>query len=83
MRPGKVSIVLPTHNGMPLFARVLDGILAQRCSFPFELYCVDTASTDGTWKSSSGATCGASASRSPSSTTAARATRRSPRPTAT
>ncbi|MBK6939712.1 MAG: glycosyltransferase [Planctomycetes bacterium] len=50
MRPRKVSIVLPTHNGMPLFSRVLDGILAQRCSFPFELYCVDTASADGTWE---------------------------------
>lgn len=46
----KVSIVLPTHNGMPLFAEVLDGILSQRCSIPFELYCVDTESRDGTWE---------------------------------
>lgn len=46
----KVSIVLPTRNGMPRFATVLDRILAQRCDWPFELYCVDTESTDGTWE---------------------------------
>lgn len=46
----KVSIVIPTHNGMPLFAAVLDAILSQRCTVPFDLYCVDTASVDGTWE---------------------------------
>lgn len=46
----KVSIVIPTHNGMPRFATVLRAILAQRCSVPFELYCIDTESRDGTWE---------------------------------
>lgn len=46
----KVSIVIPTRNGMPLFAEVLDRIQAQRCSLPFRLLCVDTASGDGTWE---------------------------------
>ena len=46
----KVSIVIPTHNGMPRFARVLDAIADQRCDLPFDLYCVDTESRDGTWE---------------------------------
>lgn len=45
-----VSIVIPTRNGMPQFERVLAGILAQSARLPFEVYCVDTASTDGTWE---------------------------------
>jgi len=46
----KVSIIIPTCNGMPLLGRVLDGILAQQCSLPFDLFCVDSESTDGTWE---------------------------------
>ncbi|MFG0318196.1 MAG: glycosyltransferase family 2 protein [Planctomycetota bacterium JB042] len=48
--PRKVSVVVPTRNGMPRFADVLDGILTQETSWPFELLCVDTDSTDGTWE---------------------------------
>ncbi len=46
----KVSIVLPTRNGMPRFRAVLDALQAQRCRLPYELYCVDTESSDGTWE---------------------------------
>jgi len=46
----KVSIVIPTRNGMPRFARVLDAIAAQRCDVPFDVFCIDTESTDGTWQ---------------------------------
>lgn len=46
----RVSIVLPTRNGMPRFADVLDGIFAQRCDVPFDLFVIDTDSSDGTWE---------------------------------
>lgn len=46
----RVSIVIPTHNGMPRFAAVLDAIEDQRCDVPFDLFCVDTESHDGTWE---------------------------------
>lgn len=48
--PQKVSVIVPTRNGMPRFAEVLDGILRQETPWPFEVSCVDTASTDGTWE---------------------------------
>ncbi len=35
---------------MPRFVEVLDGILGQRCSHPFEVFCIDTDSSDGTWE---------------------------------
>jgi rhamnosyltransferase len=50
MNARRVSIVIPTHNGMPLFARVLDAIERQRCRIPFDVFVVDTESTDGTWE---------------------------------
>lgn len=46
----KVSIVIPTHNGMPLFGQVLDAIERQRCDHPWDLICIDTESRDGTWE---------------------------------
>jgi rhamnosyltransferase len=46
----KVSIVIPTHNGMPRFAAVLDAIERQRCRIPFDLIVIDTESRDGTWE---------------------------------
>lgn len=50
MNAHRVSIVIPTHNGMPLFRRVLDAIESQRCRIPFDLFVIDTESTDGTWE---------------------------------
>lgn len=44
----KVSVVIPTRNGMPLFAEVLDAVLGQRTGFAFDVTVVDTESTDGT-----------------------------------
>ena len=48
--PRKVSVVVPTRNGMPRFAEVLDAILSQDCPWPYDVRCVDTASDDGTWE---------------------------------
>ncbi len=50
MTPRKVSIVIPTHNGMPLFKNVLDAIEKQKCRIPFDLFVIDTESKDGTWE---------------------------------
>jgi rhamnosyltransferase len=44
----KVSVVIPTRNGGPLFTRVLSAIFVQDCPWPFEVICVDSGSTDGT-----------------------------------
>ncbi|MFH0945205.1 MAG: glycosyltransferase [Planctomycetota bacterium] len=46
----KISIIIPTCNGMPLFGRVLDRIAAQHCSLPYCVSCVDSESDDGTWE---------------------------------
>ena len=43
-----VSIVLPTKNGGPLLAEVLDAIEAQQGDFAYEVVAVDSGSTDGT-----------------------------------
>lgn len=42
--------MLPTRNGMPRLKAVLDALLAQRCRAPYEIYCVDSESSDGTWE---------------------------------
>jgi GT2 family glycosyltransferase len=44
----RVSIVIPTLNGGPLFARTLDGIRAQQGVGDVELLVVDSGSADGT-----------------------------------
>jgi rhamnosyltransferase len=48
--PRHVSIVIPTRNGMPRFRGVLDAIEAQCCDLPFDLFVIDTESTDGTYE---------------------------------
>jgi len=48
--PRKVSVVIPTRNGMPRFAEVLEAVTNQDCPWPYDVRCVDTASTDGTWE---------------------------------
>ncbi len=44
----KVSVVIPTLNGGPLFREVLEAVFAQECPFPYEVICIDSGSTDGT-----------------------------------
>ncbi len=44
----KLTVMIPTKNGGPLFARVLDRILAQRVRYPFEILCIDSGSEDET-----------------------------------
>jgi rhamnosyltransferase len=44
----KVSVFLPTYNGGPLLARVLDAVLGQEVDFEFEVLCIDSGSTDET-----------------------------------
>lgn len=44
----RVSIVMPTRNGMATLPAVLDAISSQRVEFPFEIIAVDSASSDGT-----------------------------------
>jgi rhamnosyltransferase len=46
--PPRVSIVLPTCNGMPALGRVVDAIRAQESPFTVEIVAVDSGSTDGT-----------------------------------
>jgi rhamnosyltransferase len=44
----RVSIVMPTRNGLATLPAVLDAISRQRVDFPFEVIAVDSASSDGT-----------------------------------
>ena len=43
----KVSICVPTYNHEKYIAQMLDGALAQKTSFPFEIVIGDDGSTDG------------------------------------
>lgn len=43
-----VSVVVVTYNQRALIARCLDAILAQQCSWPYEVIVGDDGSTDGT-----------------------------------
>jgi rhamnosyltransferase len=42
------TVFIPTWNGGPLFETVLDKVLAQKTSFPFEVLVIDSGSRDGT-----------------------------------
>lgn len=44
----KVSVVIPTRNGGALFSQVLSAIFSQERTWPLEVLCVDSGSTDGT-----------------------------------
>lgn len=44
----KASVVIPTLNAGPIFARVLEAIASQRAPWPFEILIIDSGSTDGT-----------------------------------
>lgn len=44
----KISVVMPTLNGGARFREVLPRVIDQDCSFPVEVVCVDSGSTDGT-----------------------------------
>lgn len=48
MSTPRVSIVLPTRNGVATLPAVLDAIARQRVDFLFETIAVDSSSTDGT-----------------------------------
>jgi rhamnosyltransferase len=48
VRDPRVSIVIPTRNGMATLPAVLDAIAQQRTSLPFEIVAIDSGSTDGT-----------------------------------
>ena len=48
MTAPRVSVFIPTYNGGPLFARVLEGIFSQETDFDFEVVVIDSGSTDGT-----------------------------------
>lgn len=48
MSTPEVSIVLPTRNGGPFLAELLDALDAQQGAPPHELVAVDSGSTDGT-----------------------------------
>jgi glycosyltransferase involved in cell wall biosynthesis len=43
-----ISVLLPARNAAATLAEALDGVLAQEGAPPFEVVCVDDASTDGT-----------------------------------
>jgi rhamnosyltransferase len=44
----QVTVFIPTWNGGPLFDEVLTELRAQETSFPFEIFAIDSGSTDGT-----------------------------------
>jgi glycosyltransferase involved in cell wall biosynthesis len=43
-----ISVLLPARNAETTVAAAIEGVLAQRGATPFEVVCVDDASTDGT-----------------------------------
>lgn len=42
------SVIIPTKNAMPRFARVLEAVLQQRTPWPFDVIVIDSGSRDGT-----------------------------------
>jgi rhamnosyltransferase len=46
--PPRISIVLPTRNGMATLPAVFDAIRGQETAFTFEIVAIDSGSTDGT-----------------------------------
>lgn len=48
MIPPRVSIVVPTRNGMATLPRVIEAVRAQQTAFAFEIVAIDSGSTDGT-----------------------------------
>jgi glycosyltransferase involved in cell wall biosynthesis len=44
----RISVLLPARNAERTLREALDGVLAQRSAPPFEIVCVDDASTDAT-----------------------------------
>jgi rhamnosyltransferase len=49
-KPELVSVVIPTYNGRADLEVLLPKMLGQQVDFPFEIVCVDSGSTDGTWE---------------------------------
>ena len=43
-----MSVLLLTYNHEPFLAEAIEGVLAQKTDFPFELVIADDCSTDGT-----------------------------------
>jgi rhamnosyltransferase len=48
--PELVSVVIPTYNGKADLGRLLPLLFSQQVDFPFEVICVDSSSSDGTWE---------------------------------
>ena len=48
MTAERVSVVLPTRNGMATLSGVFDALEKQRARFPFDVVAVDSGSSDGT-----------------------------------
>lgn len=44
----EVSVIIVTYNQLGTLRRAVESVLAQQCSFPFEVVIADDASTDGT-----------------------------------
>ena len=49
-QPTLVSIFIPTRNGRKDLERLLPVLFGQQVAFPFEVVCIDSSSTDGTWE---------------------------------
>lgn len=51
MRPIRsVSVLVPTWQGAPFLERSLDALAAQAFDRPWDLFAIDSGSTDGTWE---------------------------------
>lgn len=42
--------MIPTYNGRSDLERSLPALFSQKAEFPFEVICIDSSSTDGTWE---------------------------------
>lgn len=49
-KPGSVSILMPTWQGMEFLERVLSALSQQECTIPWDLWVTDSGSTDGTYE---------------------------------
>ena len=47
----KVSVLIPTYQGMEFLDRLLGGLAAQDLKMEWDVYVIDSSSSDGTWES--------------------------------
>lgn len=46
----RISVLMPTWQGMEFLERVLDALAAQQIDVAWDFLAIDSGSTDGTWE---------------------------------